>query len=167
MDQYIRAKNDKCGPSSSSTATTGQAIVSFWDLVGAEREDNPISMLELEAKSSMQSPNVTMESDIWDENGGGTKVIEVDLTGECTEDREVSPEVSVVKPKAARRVGHWSRRNEFQLAEQLHAENGPLSLTKLFEKSLLAELLTEDTWMVRLRKVVERNDRHRFELMGP
>ena len=83
------------------------------------------------------------------------------------EDREVCPEVSVATPKAARKVGHRSRRNEFQLAEQLHAENGPLSLTKLFDNSLLAELLTEDTWMFRLRRVVERIDRHGFELMGP
>ena len=115
----------------------------------------------------MQSPNATIECYIRDENDGGTKVIEVDLTGESSKDREVSPEVRVVTPKAARRVSHRSRRNEFQLAEQLPAENGPLKPAKLFDKSLLAELLTEDTWMDRLRKVVERNDRHGFELMGP
>ena len=51
--------------------------------------------------------------------------------------------------------------------EQLNAENGPLALTKLFDKSLLAELETEDTWMDRLRRVVERNDRQGFELMEP
>ena len=166
MDRNLGANNDKCGPSTSAVPT-GQALVSFWDLVGAEREDTPRSMLELEAKTSTQSPNATMESDIKDENGGGSKVKEVDLTGESTEDREVSTEVSVVTPKATRRVGHRSRKNEFQLTEQLHAENGPLSLTKLFDKSILAELLTEDTRMDRLRRVVKRNDRHNFELMGP
>ena len=62
MDRYIKANNDKCGPTT-STATTGQTLVSFWDLVGAESEDNSRSMLELEAKSSMQSPNATMESE--------------------------------------------------------------------------------------------------------
>ena len=103
----------------------------------------------------MQSPNATMKRDIKDKNGGGAKVIEVDLPGESTKVREVSPEVSVVTPKAARRVGHRSRRNEFQLAEQLHNENGPLRLTKLFDKSLLAEFLTENTRMDRLRRVVE------------
>ena len=64
-------------------------------------------------------------------------------------------------------VGHRSREHEHQLTEQLNAENGPLALTKLFDKSLHAELSTEDTWMDRLRRVVERNDRQRFELMGP
>ena len=29
------------------------------------------------------------------------------------------------------------------------------------------ELTTEDTWMDRLRRVIERKDRHSFELMGP
>ena len=68
----------------------------------------------------------------------------MDLTGDTLEDREYSPEVSVVTPKETERVGHRSRKNEHQLTEQLYAENGPLSLTKLFDKSLLAELVTED-----------------------
>ena len=37
----------------------------------------------------------------------------------------------------------------------------------LFDKHPLAELITEDTWMDRFRRVIERNDRHSFELMGP
>ena len=59
------------------------------------------------------------------------------------------------------------KKNEHQLTEQLNEENGPLSLTNFFDKSLLAELVTEDTWMDRLRRVVERNDRQGFELMWP
>ena len=110
MDRHLGANNDKCGPSTSAVPT-GQALVSFWDLVGAEREDTPRSMLELESKTSTQSPNATMESDIKDENGGGSKVKEVDLTGESTENREVSPEVSVVTPKATRRVGGPEKTN--------------------------------------------------------
>ena len=62
---------------------------------------------------------------------------------------------------------HRSRKHEHQLAEQANGENGPLSLTNLFEKSLLAELVSEDTWMDRLRRVVERNDRQGFEMMVP
>ena len=31
----------------------------------------------------------------------------------------------------------------------------------------MAELTTEDTWIDRLRRVIERKDRHSFELMGP
>ena len=41
------------------------------------------------------------------------------------------------------------------------------NLAKLFDKSLLAELTTEDTWMDRLRRVIERGDKQGFELMGP
>ena len=42
-----------------------------------------------------------------------------------------------------------------------------LNLSKLFDRNLLAELTTEDTWMDRLWRVIERKDRHSFELMGP
>ena len=34
------------------------------------------------------------------------------------------------------------------------------------DKSLLAELTTEDTWMDRFRRVIERGDKQGFELMG-
>ena len=40
-------------------------------------------------------------------------------------------------------------------------------MAKLFDKSLLAELITTNTWMDRRRRILERNNRHRFELMGP
>ena len=106
-----------------------------------------------------------MQNTSRDEAGIG-QVIEVDLTGNSIEEREYSPEVSIVTPQQTKRVGHRSRKNEYQLTEQLNAENNPLSLTKLSDKSLLAELITEDTWMDRLRRVVERTDRQGLELMG-
>ena len=62
---------------------------------------------------------------------------------------------------------HNSRKSEYKRGEQLMETENPLSLDNLFDKSLLAELVSEDTWMDRLRRVVERNDRHSFELMGP
>ena len=92
----------------------------------------------------MQSPRTLLENTSRDEARLGP-VVEVDLTGDSLEDSEYSLEVSVVTPKETKRVGHRSRKNEHQLTEQLYAENGPLSLTKLFDKSLLAELVTEDT----------------------
>ena len=76
-------------------------------------------------------------------------------------------ETCMVTPQQKTRGGHKSRKSNYQLSEQLKETNGPLSLEKLFDKSLLAELVSEDTWMDRLRRVVERNDRHGFELMGP
>ena len=118
--------------------------------------------MELEATSS----KTLLQNTSRDEAGIG-QVTKVDLTGDSIEDREHSPEVSVVTPQQTKRVGHKSRKNKYQLTEQLNVENGPLSLTKLFDKSLLVELVTEDTWMDRLRRVVERNDRQGFELMGP
>ena len=140
------------GNSGQSTAVTAQpALVSFWYLIGAERYDKPRSMMELEATSLMQSPKTLLQNTSRDEAGIG-QVIEVDLTGDSIEDREYSPEVSVVTPKETKKVGHRSRKNEYQLTEQLDAVNGPLSLTKLFDKSLLAELVTEDIWMDRLRR---------------
>ena len=44
---------------------------------------------------------------------------------------------------------------------------GTFSLSKLFDKTLLAELISEDVWMDRLRRVIEKKDRAGFELMGP
>ena len=126
------------------TAAHQRQLVSFWELIGANRDDKLRSMLELEAISSMQSPRTLLENQTRDEDRV-KKVIKVDLTGESTKVRDISPEVSVVTPKEAKRVGHRSRKNEHQLTEQLNAENGPLALTKLFDKSLPAELLTEDT----------------------
>ena len=114
----------------------------------------------------MQSPKSLAQNTSGEEVGIG-QVIEVDLTADIIEDRDYRPEISVVTPQQARRVSHRSRKTEHQLTEQLNAENGPLSLTKLFDKSLLAELVSEDSWMDRLRRVVERNNRQGFELMGP
>ena len=44
---------------------------------------------------------------------------------------------------------------------------GKFSLSKLFDKTLLAELISEDVWMDRLHSVIERKDRAGFEQMGP
>ena len=39
--------------------------------------------------------------------------------------------------------------------------------SKLLDKSPLAELTTEDTWLDRLRQVIKRGDKEGFELIGP
>ena len=120
----------------------------------------------LSQNTSRDKAGIGSQNTSRDEAGIG-HVVEVGLTGDSIQDRDYSPEVSVITPRQTKRVGHRSRKNEHQLTEQLNAENGPLSLTKLFDKSLLAELVTEDTWIDRLSRVVERNDRPGFELMGP
>ena len=154
------------GQSTSTAETAHPSIVSFWELMGSEKSDDRRSVIELEADSLMQSPKSPRQNTSGDETKTG-QIIEVDLTVDSIDDREFGSEVSVVTPQQTKRVGHRSRKHEHQLAEQANGENGPLSLTKLFDKSLLAELVSEDTWMDRLRRVVERNDRQGFEMMGP
>ena len=45
MDQYIRANANKCG-TSTSTVTAAPKLVSFLDLIGADREKKPSNMLK-------------------------------------------------------------------------------------------------------------------------
>ena len=121
------------GQSTSTVASAQPALVSFWELIGAERNDNPRSIIELEANSLMQSPKSLAQNTSGEEVGTG-QVIEVDLTADSMEDRDYSLEVSVVTPQQARSVSHIARKTKHQLTEQLNAENGPLSqnyLTKV------------------------------------
>ena len=80
----------------------------------------------------------------------------MDLT--TTEEAESEEEVCAIElPKTLGKL----KRPKQQQEENLD------NLAKLFDKSLLAELTTEDTWMDRLRRVIERGDKQGFELMGP
>ena len=134
--------------------------MSFWDLIGAEKSDNPKSLLELEARTVLDDRNKcdqTLETNTQKEN---PPIIEVDLTAESPSE---SPEVIIIKKEKA---GHNSKRissHQKETSTEISLDN----LTKLFDRSLLAELISEDDWMDRLRRVIERNDRHTFELMGP
>ena len=84
--------------------------------------------------------------------------MEVDLTAESPSE---SPEISVIGKK---KITHKSRKDDSRQAEP----NREDSLTNLFDRSLLAELISEDPWMDRLRRAIEKkNDLHSFELMGP
>ena len=153
---------------STSTATTAQPmLVSFWELIGSEKNEKPRPM-ELEATSVMQSPKPSKQTQSGDETEIG-QIFEVDLTMDSIDEPDYSSgtETCMVTPQQKTRNRHKSRKSSYQLSEQLKETNSPLSLVKLFDKSLLAELVSEDTWMDRLRRVVERNDRHGFELMGP
>ena len=130
-------------------------LMFFWDLVGSERTDKvtPEYMLEVEASMEMTSPQGNIP------NANDSKTIEVVLTADTP---SKSPEISLVAEKMTETK---SRQDDFRQAEQLE-DNNLLNLSKLFDRNLLEELTTEDTWMNRLRKVIERKDRHSFELMG-
>ena len=82
--------------------------------------------------------------------------IEMDLT--TTEEAESEKEVCAIEPPKTLRKLKLPKQQQEETLE---------NLTKLFDKSLLAELTTEDTWMDRLRRVIERGDKQAFELMGP
>ena len=52
VDMYIKP-NRQSG--TSSVSPIAGKLISFWDFMGAERTDNPRSMLELEAQTEMKS----------------------------------------------------------------------------------------------------------------
>ena len=85
-------------------------------------------------------------------------IIEVELTGD---ENDCSPERGVVQK--ATRIKRNSRKEE-KTEEEL-GNVGMFSLTKLLDKTLLSELISEDVWMDRLRRFIERNDRAGFELI--
>ena len=80
----------------------------------------------------------------------------MDLT--TTEEAESEEEVCAIEPPKT--LG------KLKLPKQQQEETLD-NLAKLFDKILLAELTTEDTWMDSLRRVIERGDKQGFELMGP
>ena len=86
-------------------------------------------------------------------------VIEVDLT--TTEDMESDQEVCAIEPPKR------SNKQKEQKLQKQQTEESLDNLSKLFDKNILAELTSEDTWMDRLRRVIERGDKRGFELMGP
>ena len=90
------------------------------------------------------------------ENGRDVQVMEMDLT--TTEEAESEEEVCAIEPPKTL--------VKLKLPKQQQEETQD-NLAKLFDKILLAELTTEDTWMGRLRRVIERGDKQGFEVMGP
>ena len=113
------------GQSTSTAETAHPSIVSFWELMGSEKNEDRRSVIELEADSFMQSPKSPRQNTSGDETKTG-QIIEVDLIVDSIDDREYGSEVSVVTPQQTIRVGHRSRKHEHQLAEQANGENGPL-----------------------------------------
>ena len=88
-------------------------------------------------------------------------VMEVDPTtsDEIDDDQEVC---AIELPK---RQAHIPK--EEKKLQRQQTEDTLDNLSKLFHKSLLAELTSEDTWMDRLKRVIERGDKQGFEMMVP
>ena len=77
-----------------SANSAASNLISFWDLMGAKKSDNPKSLLELEARTVLENRG-RREQD-WETNVQREKppIVEMDLTAESPSE---SPEVSVIK----------------------------------------------------------------------
>ena len=140
-----------------------QRLLSFWQLIGGEENirgpnrelvahtEEVRDSSEYGQSSAIHKPTASAERKLSE-----VEVIEMDLM--TTEEAESEEEVCAIElPKTLGKL----KRPKQQQEETLD------NLAKLFDKSLLAELTTEDTWMDRLRRVIERGDKQGFELMGP
>ena len=125
-------------------------LVSFWELIGSERSEEPLPAMEIEANSEMQSPKPPGQIASGEEAEVG-QIVEIDLTLDSTDNRDYSSGTETCMVTPQQKTRHNSRKTDYKLSEQLNETNGPLSVV---DKSLLAELVSEDTWMDRLRRVV-------------
>ena len=131
-------------------------MLSIWDLISQEKGYTG-NIKELEAATQMitSSPKSGNRS-----NSPVKSINEVDLTAE---DDDNSQDVSVIQ--STKRINKSQNKLDESLEDM--ANIGTFSLSKLFDKSLPAEPISEDVWMDRLRSVIERKHRAGFELMGP
>ena len=137
-----------------------QRLLSFWQLIGGEGNIPGNTNTELVANTEEikdspengQSSAITKPTASAERKLSEVQVIEMDLT--TTEETESEEEVCAIEP--LKTLG------KLKLPKQQQKETLD-NLAKLFDKSLLAELTTEDTWMDRLRRVIERGDKQGFE----
>ena len=143
-----------------------QRLLSFWQLIGGEGNIPRNTNRELVANTEEikdspengQSSAITKPTASAERKLSEVQVIEMDLTPYPTEEAESEEEVCAIEPPKT--LG------KIKLPKQQQEETLD-NLAKLLDKSLLAELTTEDTWMDRLRRVIERGDKQGFELMRP
>ena len=134
-----------------------QRLRSFWQLIGGEdniRENRELlahtqevrDSSEHESRSALTKPIASAERKLSE-----VQVIEMELT--TTEEAESEEEVCSIEPT--------NRLGKTKLPKQQQEETLD-NLAQLFDKSLLAELTTEDTWMDRLRRVIEKRGQTRL-----
>ena len=120
-----------------------EATLEETDKVPEETDQRPMSI-------TPANPNERKLNDV--------QITEVDLT--LTEVMESNQELCAMEPPKKSNKQKEQKLQKQQTGESLE------NLSKLFDKSLLAEMTSEDTWMERLRRVIERGDKQGFELMG-
>ena len=150
------------------TKIGGQQAFLFWQLIGGESNTtrNINRKLVATSEETEKVPEETDQVPITitpahpnERKLSDVQVIEVDLTN--TEDMESDKEVCAIEPHKR------SNKQKEQKLQKQQTEESLDNLSKLFDKSILAELTSEDTWMDRLRRVIERGVKQGFELMGP
>ena len=67
MNRQIRTDTGNSGQSTSTATTAQSMLVSFWELIGSEKNEKPRSTMELEANSVMQSPKPPKQTQSGDE----------------------------------------------------------------------------------------------------
>ena len=143
-------------------------LLSFWQLIGGESKTTRNINRELVATSEEtdkapeetdQVPIIITPAHPNERKLNDVQVIEVDL--KTTEDTDSDQEVCAIEPPKS------SIKQKKQKLQKQQTEESLDNLSKLFDKSLLAELTSEDTWMDRLRRVIERGDKQGVELLGP
>ena len=131
-------------------------LLSFWQLIGGESSNPQNINRELVAASeeSVPIPISIVPAQPEERKLSDELVTDVDLT--TTDEIDDDQEVCGTKPP--KRQAHIPK--EEKKLQRQQTEDTLDILSKLFEKCLLAELTSEDTWM-------ERGDKQGFELMGP
>ena len=139
-----------------ATKEADKRLFSFWQLIGGEINIPGNINRALVAKTEetrdipedSQGPISFTPATSNERRLSEVQVIEVDLT--TTDDIESDQEVCAIEP--------LKTFCKLKLQKQ-QKEEALDNLSKLFNKSLLAELTTEDTWMDRLRRVIEIGDK--------
>ena len=106
LNRQTRADTGNSGQSTSTATTAQPMLVSFWELIGSEKNEKPRPM-ELEAISVMQSPKPSKQTQSGDETEIG-QIVEVDLTMDSIDEPDYSSgtETCMVTPQQKTRSGH-------------------------------------------------------------
>ena len=134
----------------------------FLQLIGGQSSAPPSSTRKLEAatEESSRIPKTISLAQPEEPKTSGAQVIEVDI--KTTEELEDDHDNCTMEPPSRQTL---RSREEMKLQRQ-PSEDTLDNLSILFDKSLLVEVTSEDTWMDRLRRVIERGNKQGFELMG-
>ena len=146
-----------------TTKKADNRLLLFLQLIGGESStpQNINRELVADTEKSVPIPISIVPAQSKERKLSNVQVIEVDLT--TIDEMEEDQDVCAIEPPKR----HIHRPKEEKKLQKQQTEDTLDNLSKLFNKNLLPELTSEDTWMDRLRRFIERGDKQEFELMGP